>query len=250
MSTRLNGVAIVVGASSGIGTALARRLALEGRKVAMLARRQDELRAMAATINDGLSDERAFPYVHDVCEIAEVEPLFERVEAELGEVSELHYIAGVMPDVAIDEFNTDKDRLQLQVNTLGCMAWANAAARRFLVRKKGHIVGVSSIAQDRGRVGRPGYNASKAGMDTFLEGLRNRLWRHGVKVTTIRPGFVSTPMTEHLELKGAISADRAADTILRCRDTGKTVAYVPFKWRPIMFVIRSIPSFIFRKLSI
>ena len=165
-------------------------------------------------------------------------------------MDELYYVAGVMPDVRIDEFDLAKDRQQVQVNMLGCMAWCNAAARRFLARKAGCIVGISSVAQDRGRVGRPGYNASKAGMDTFLEGLRNRLWRHGVRVTTIRPGFVETPMTASLKLKGAISADRAAGLVLRARDREKAIVYVPGKWRWIMLVIRSIPSFLFRRLSL
>ncbi len=133
---------------------------------------------------------------------------------------------------------------------LGCIAWGNAAARRFLARKSGCIVGISSVAQDRGRIGRPVYNASKAGMDTYLEALRNRLWRHGVRVTTIRPGFVETPMTAGLKLKGAISADKAAELVLRARDKQKSIVYVPGKWRLIMFVIRSIPSFVFRKLSL
>ena len=105
-------------------------------------------------------------------------------------------------------------------------------------------------ALDRGRIGRPVYNASKAGMDTYLEALRNRLWRRGVRVTTIRPGFVLTPMTEGLQLKGAIPADKAAELILRARDDEKAIAYVPGKWRLIMFVIRNIPSFVFRRLSI
>lgn len=242
------GTCIVIGASSGMGTAVARRLALEGRKVAMLARREPELKAQAAAINDVLSREVAFAYAHDAAEIDAVEALFERIEAELGTVDEVHYVAGVMPEVAIDEFDLAKDRLQVEVNMLGCIAWGNAAARRFLARKSGRIVGVSSVAQDRGRIGRPVYNASKAGMDTYLEALRNRLWRHGVTVTTIRPGFVETPMTAGLGLKGAISADKAADLILRARR--KAIAYVPGKWRLIMFVIRHIPSFVFRKLSI
>ena len=106
------------------------------------------------------------------------------------------------------------------------------------------------LAQDRGRIGRPVYNASKAGMDTYLEALRNRLWRHGVQVTTIRPGFVETPMTAGLQLKGAIAADKAAELILKARDGKKAIAYVPAKWRLIMFVSRNIPSFVFRKLSI
>jgi NAD(P)-dependent dehydrogenase (short-subunit alcohol dehydrogenase family) len=176
--------------------------------------------------------------------------LFDRIERELGSVDELHYVAGVMPAVGVDEFDLDKDRQQLQVNALGCIAWCNAAARRFLPRKQGCIVGISSVAQDRGRVGKPGYHASKAAMDTFLEALRNRLWRHGVQVTTIRPGFVDTPMTAGLGLKGAIPADRAAALILRARDRRRAIVYVPGKWRPIMWVIRHIPSFVFRRLTI
>lgn len=245
-----SGTCIVVGASSGIGLAVARRLALEGRKVAMLARRETELRAVAATIDDTLGRQAAFPYVHDAADAEAAEPLFARIEQELGPVDELHYVAAVMPAVEIDEFDLAKDRAMIEVNLLGCIAWGNAAARRFRERKGGCIVGVSSVAQDRGRTGRPVYNASKAGMDTYLEALRNRLWRHGVRVTTIRPGFVDTPMTAGLRMRGAISADAAAAKILRARDRERTIAYVPWKWRPIMFVIRNIPSFVFRRLSI
>ena len=249
MSPR-KGTCIVVGASSGIGLALARRLAQSQRKVAMLARRQGELEAQAALINESLADKFAAPYVHDVADIDAAEALFDQIEAELGDVDELHFVAGVMPEVGPDEFNLEKDRLQVQVNFLGAVAWCNAAARRFQARKRGCIVGVTSVAQDRGRIGRPVYNASKAGMDTYLEALRNRLWRVGVQVTTIRPGFVETPMTAGLQLKGAIPADKAAEMIMSARDGGKAIAYVPRKWRLIMFVIRNIPSFVFRKLSI
>ncbi len=245
-----SGTCIVVGSSSGIGLAIARRLAQSGRKVAMLARRQAELTAQVATSNDVLGKTQAFAYVHDAADLDTVEPLFARIEQDLGPVDEVHFVAGVMPDVALDEFDLAKDRLQVQVNMLGCIAWGNAAARRFLARKAGCFVGVSSVAQDRGRIGRPVYNASKAGMDTYLEALRNRLWRHGVQVTTIRPGFVETPMTAGLKLKGAISADTAAAKILQARDRQKAIAYVPGKWRLIMFVIRCTPSFLFRRLSI
>ena len=249
MSPR-KGTCIVVGASSGIGLALARRLAQSQRKVAMLARREGELEAQAALINESLANEFAKAYVHDVSDVDAAEGLFDRIEAELGNVDELHFVAGVMPEVGPDEFDLGKDRLQVQVNFLGAVAWCNAAARRFQARKRGCIVGVTSVAQDRGRIGRPVYNASKAGMDTYLEALRNRLWRVGVQVTTIRPGFVETPMTAGLQLKGAIPADKAAELILGARDGGKAIAYVPRKWRLIMFVIRNIPSFVFRKLSI
>lgn len=233
-----------------MGAALARRLALEGRRVALLARREADLQAVAATIESALGAGRVRSYVHDVLETGSVEALFARVEQELGEVDELYYAAGVMPEVGIDEFDLAKDELQLRVNALGCIAWGNAAARRFRPRGRGMVLGISSVAQDRGRVGKPGYHASKAAMDTYLESLRNRLWRHGVQVTTIRPGFVETPMTRGLRLKGAISADSAAERILRARDRRATIAYVPFKWRVVMAVIRAIPSFLFRRLSI
>jgi NAD(P)-dependent dehydrogenase (short-subunit alcohol dehydrogenase family) len=245
-----SGTCIVVGASSGIGLAVARRLAIAGRKVAMLARRELELKSQVATTNDVVGREAAFAYVHDAADHDAVEPLFARIEQELGPVDEVHYVAAVMPPVALDEFDLGKDRQQVQVNMLGCIAWGNAAARRFLAKQAGCFVGVGSVAGDRGRIGRPVYNASKAGMDCYLEALRNRLWRHGVQVTTIRPGFVDTPMTAGLKLKGAIAADKAAELILRARDRRKAIAYVPFKWRLIMLVIRHIPSFVFRRLSI
>lgn len=216
----------------------------------MLARREGELTAQVALINEALGRDVAVGYVHDAADVDAAEDLFARIEKEIGDVDELHYVAGVMPEVEPDEFDLDKDRLQVNVNMLGCIAWGNAAARRFLARKKGTIVGVTSVAQDRGRIGRPVYNASKAGMDTYLEALRNRLWRHGVRVTTIRPGFVETPMTAGLQLKGAISADSAAVRILKATAKQKAIVYVPFKWRLIMTVIRAIPSFVFRKLSI
>ena len=248
--TSRSATCIVVGASSGIGLAIARRLARQGRKVALLARREGELMAQVALINEALGRELASGYVHDAADVDAAEGLFAKIEADLGAVDEVHFVAGVMPEVGPDEFDLDKDRQQVNVNMLGCIAWGNAAARRFLERKSGTIVGVSSVAQDRGRIGRPVYNASKAGMDTYLEALRNRLWRHGVRVTTIRPGFVETPMTAGLQLKGAISADRAAELILKATAKQKSIVYIPAKWRLIMTVIRAIPSFVFRKLSI
>ncbi|MCA8942532.1 MAG: SDR family NAD(P)-dependent oxidoreductase [Planctomycetes bacterium] len=250
MPPSLSGTIIVVGASSGIGRALAMQLAHEARPVAIVARRAETLDEVAREINDKVGARRAFPFEHDVSDIESVDRLFTRIEAELGQVDELHYTAGIMPEVEIDEFPTDKDAAMQTTNAIGCMAWVNAAARRFLPRKQGHIVGVTSVAGDRGRLDRPGYNASKACQDTFLESIRNRLWRHGIKVTTARPGPVHTPMTEGLDVPMAISAESAAKSIVKARDRGRAIVYVPFKWRIIMFVIRSIPSFLFRRMSV
>lgn len=242
--------AIVIGASSGIGEALARQLAAAGRKVALLARRRSELDKIATDINKTHAG-RARAYEHDVRDRDAVDPLWDRIEQDLGPVGDIYYATGVMPAVAADEFDTGKDQLQVEVNALGCMAWGNAAARRFQQRGSGRIVGISSVAQDRGRTGKPAYGASKAAMDHHLEALRNRLWRKGVQVTTIRPGFVETPMTAGVQgMFWLISADQAATAILGAVRKRKTIAYVPARWRGMMFVVRNIPSFVFRKLNV
>lgn len=242
-------VAVVVGASSGVGLALARRLALAGQRVAMLARRPSELDNQAGLIAQATDAERVRAFVHDCGDLESVEPMLERIEAEMGSVDDLYFVAGVMPEVGPEEYSTEKDALQFQVNTLGCVAWCNAMAPRMIERKAGRIVAVTSVAGDRGRSGRPGYCASKAGQDAHLEAIRNRLFQHGIPVTTIRLGQVHTPMTAGLDLKGALTADQAAEAIQKARGKGRVV-YVPFKWRIIMGVIKSIPSFVFRRLNI
>ena len=250
MPAKRHGTILIVGASSGVGRALAMELAHEARPIAALARRTESLEALADEVLEKVGARRIVPYAHDVTDLESVDPLFTKIEADLGEVDELHYVSGVMPDVAIDEYPTDKDALMVQTNMVGCMAWVNAAARRFAPRRAGHIVGVTSVAGDRGRRDRPGYNASKAGQDTFLESIRNRLWRDGIRVTSIRLGPVETPMTEGIDAPGMISAEAAAKAIVKARSKGKPIAYIPGKWRPIMFVIRSIPGFLFRKLNV
>lgn len=242
---------MVVGASQGIGEALARRLAADGGKVVLLARHGDKVHAIAKDINEKAGAELAQGFLHDVTDRDKIEPLWAVVEQKIGQVGQLYYVAGAMENVGREEFDTKKDVRQFEVNTLGSVAWVNAAARRFQQRGAGVICGISSVAQDRGRVARPAYNASKAGMDTHLEAVRNRIWRKGVRVTTIRPGFVATPLTEGQRgMFWVISADRAAELILRAVRKQKAIAYVPARWRALMFVIRNIPSFVFRRLNV
>jgi len=115
---------------------------------------------------------------------------------------------------------------------------------------RGTIVGIGSVAGDRGRAPNPVYCASKAGFHAYLEALRNRVAKLGVKVVTIKPGFVDTAMTQGKEgLFWVISADRAAEIILNKARRGVVAAYVPARWRIVMTIVRSIPSFIFSKLG-
>ena len=244
--------AIVVGASSGIGAAVARRLADGGTRVALVARRPAELEAVARDINEATGDpERALVFPHDVTAGAEVPALLQQICHALTGLDLLVYAAGIMPRIGADEWDLDKDRAIIDVNVVGAMAWINPVAERFARARGGTIVGISSVAGDRGRRGNPAYHASKAALDTYLEAVRNRVARHGVRVVTAKPGPVDTPMTKGMDkLPLLVAPDAAAADILAGAARGQHTVYVPAKWRPIMFVIRHIPSFVFRRLDV
>ena len=239
--------ALVIGASSGIGAALVRRLVSEGCRVAALARREDQLKALAQS-SDG---DRIIIRRHDVTQTEEIPSLFQDIARELGGLDLVIYAAGVMHPMAFEEFNTDKDLEMIRTNLEGAIAWLNPAAERFGSLGRGCIVGIGSVAGDRGRSGNPAYGTSKAALHTYLEALRNRVARSGVRVVTIKPGFVDTPMIAGLSgLFWLISPDKAARIILSKAARGVNTAYVPARWRLVMAIIRRIPSFIFRHLKV
>ena len=237
--------AIIVGASSGIGEALARALAADGCRVALVARRESRLRVLAQSLAG-----EALVYAHDVSDTAAVPALFETITGDLGGLDLIIYAAGVMPAIGPEEYDTGKDERAITANFTGAVAWLNEAARRFEKAKAGTIVGISSVAGDRGRRGNPVYGATKAALNAYLESLRNRIERRGAFVVTIKPGPVDTPMTEGLKMPGMISPERAAAEILLAAKDKVRVAYVPAKWKPIMAVIRAIPAPIFKYLNI
>lgn len=242
--------AILIGASQGIGAALARKLAKEGYTLALLDRNAELLNKVCVGIQaDGLD---AIPYIHDVTEYESIPALLRRIVADLGGLDLFVYVAGVIHFPALDEYNFEQDRKMVEVNLLGAMAWMSQIAPMFQNAKSGQIVGISSVAGDRGRIGNPGYNTSKAGLSTYLEALRNRLSRHGVNIITIKPGMVKTEM---LSLPGAprpmfaVTPEQAADEIANAIRRRKQVVYVSGLWRLIMLAIRHIPSVIFRRMK-
>lgn len=239
------GTALVVGASSGIGEAIVHQLVREGTTVAAVARRLPELERIAAGAGG-----KVRPYAHDVRDFAATPALFDRIVADLGHLDVLIYNAGIMPRVEEGEYNFEKDHAMIEVNLLGAMAWINPCAAYMEARRGGTIVGISSVAGDRGRRGNPGYHTSKAALTTYLEAMRNRLSRYGVTVATVKPGPVSTPMTAGLKLPLMIQAEAAAAGALAHARAGSVHGYVPAVWGPIMLVIRTLPSVIFRRTNI
>ncbi|MFT4537671.1 MAG: NAD(P)-dependent dehydrogenase (short-subunit alcohol dehydrogenase family) [Planctomycetota bacterium] len=245
--------AIVVGASSGMGAALVTQLASEGYTVAALARRDDMLAQLvhSAGASATAAGGRVITRTHDVEDTAAVPAMFEELVREMGGLDLFIYAAGVMPEVEWDEYDSEKDLLQMRVNLGGCMAWCNEAAKLFHTQREGRLIGISSIAGDRGRKGAPAYGATKAAMNAYLESLRNRLSEVGARVLTVKPGFIATPMTEGLDgLFWLITAEEAASTILASARGGFwETRYVPLRWGIVGSIIRLIPSFVFKRLS-
>jgi NAD(P)-dependent dehydrogenase (short-subunit alcohol dehydrogenase family) len=231
--------AIVIGASSGIGRALTEQLLASGAQVVAVARREKELQSIPGVVRT---------LVHDVQRFEDIPELFQQACSTLGGLDLVIYAAGIMPEVGIDEFDTGKDLEMVSTNLAGAIAWLNQAAIRFGNVKSGTIVGIGSVAGDRGRAGQPVYNASKAALATYLEALRNRLHRKGVTVVTIKPGPVETPMLAGKSIKGAMPVGQAAALILsKSRNPGEH--YLKLTHRIIFAVIRLVPGFLFRRVG-
>src|SRR5262249_48690576 len=137
--------------------------------------------------------------VHDVTRTGDVPAVVDGVWKALGGLDLVVYAAGVMPRIGPTDYPFSTDAEIVQTNLVGAMAWVDAVVPRFVAQRAGTFVGVSSVAGDRGRRGNPGYHASKAGLDAFLEAVRNRVSQHGVHVVTAKPGPVDTPMTRGLD---------------------------------------------------
>lgn len=241
---------IVLGGSSGIGAELVRQLAAREDQVAAVARRFGESGGTPESrVADGTSALPVRTYAHDVTHFDEVPALFQQITQDLGGLDAIIYAAGVMPEVGANEFDFEKDRAIIDVNLTGAVAWLNQAAIRFQKVGAGTIVGIGSVAGERGRQGQPVYNTTKAALKTYLEALRNRLSRYGVNVVTIKPGPTATPMTAHLDQTKMMPVEKAAELILS--KMGRSGEYYLNPAHGMIFaVIRNVPSVIFRRLKL
>ena len=139
----------------------------------------------------------------------------------------------------------------MDANYTGAVSILNVVANDMAQKKSGSIVGISSVAGERGRMSNYIYGSAKAGFTAYLSGLRNRMQKVGVHVLTVKPGFVQTKMTEGLPLTKPLTAmpEQVAKGILKAVKKGSNEVYILGVWRLIMLIIRTIPEFIFKKLS-
>lgn len=176
---------------------------------------------------------------------------FEEAVMALGEIDVVFIAFGSLPDQKAVEADNLLAVSEFTLNASAVISLSTLAANYFEARKKGTIAVISSVAGDRGRQSNYLYGSAKGALSVFLQGLRNRLTRSGVQVLTIKPGMVDTPMTASMP-KGPLfaKAETVGKGIYDAINSGKDIAYLPSFWRLIMFVIKHIPEFIFKKLSL
>ena len=238
---------LIVGATSAIAEAAARRFAedgdslcLAGRNAARLEAIAEDLRVRGATQVDTL--------VLDANDFAKHVAALARTTERLGGLDTVLIAHGTLPDQAACQASVEATLQALATNAISVIALLTLVANRFEASRAGTIAVISSVAGDRGRQSNYVYGTAKGAVSLFTQGLRNRLARSGVKVVTIKPGFVDTPMTAAFK-KGALWAtpDQVGRRIHRAIARGEDVVYTPWFWRWIMAVITAVPERIFKR---
>lgn len=228
--------AVIIGASSGIGHALARQLSREGYVLGLTARRLDLLKELQSGL-----PMPSFIEIMDVSKPEESVRVLEALLSSMGGMDLLVINAGINrpnPDL---EWALEQETVQ--TNAMGFMALADFGARYFLKRGSGHLAGVSSISGHLGSPRSPAYSASKAFMSRYLEGLGYKLRPRGIYVTDFRPGFVDTAMIAGAKVRFWVaSCEKAAEQMSRALKSRKSVVYVTRRWALVAFVCRMIPK--------
>lgn len=187
----------------------------------------------------------------DVSELSGHREVIEAAIAKLGGLDVALIAHGTLPDQAGCQQRVADTVEALHVNFTATIALLTELANYFEGQRGGVIAVITSVAGDRGRQSNYVYGAAKGGVERFLQGLRNRLYRSGVAVVTIKPGFVATPMTAAVR-KNALYASprRVGRAIYRAIERRRDVIYIPWFWRPVMAAIRSVPERIFKRLHL
>ncbi|HEV8060941.1 MAG TPA: SDR family NAD(P)-dependent oxidoreductase [Gemmataceae bacterium] len=232
-------VAVITGASSGIGAALARRLASSGYQVGLIARRAERLEALSKELGD-----RAAVAIADVSVRPQIVAAIHQLADKLGPVDLLIANAGLGHKTRLEPFNVEEIEQVIRVNLLGVIYSLEAVLPRMLERRSGHLAAVSSVAAYKGMPGESGYCASKAAVNAFMEGLRIQVRDRGIAVTTICPGFIKSEMTAgyRFHMPFLLETDDAARRICRALERKTKVFNFPWQTACLMKLARWLPD--------
>lgn len=240
---------LILGAMSDIARALAYKYASQGYSITLAARQADRLTDTASDIQIRHStpvtavEFDALNYADHATFYAALDPKPEVVISVFG------YL-GSQETAQVDDFSQAEQIIN--TNYTGAVSILNIVANDFEQRKQGTIIGIGSVAGDRGRQSNYIYGSAKAAFAAYLSGLRNRMVKANVQVLTVKPGFVRTQMTAGLPLPAPVTAkpEQVAHDIFKAHHKGSNQLYTLWMWRYIMFIIRNIPEGIFKRLSL
>lgn len=245
-------VIAVFGATSGIARAVAEAWMARGEDLVLIGRSEADLEALARDL-EVVGGRRPAVFAWDIADFASHSRRFAALAAA-HDLKGLLMAAGVLHEAGACEASPEKTIETFNVNLAGPAVVASLFAFHLKGKGGGFVSCLTSVAGDRGRASNYPYGASKAGLSAYLEGLRSRLYERGaggrVLIQDVKPGPVRTRMTAHL--RGPLMAEpaRVARDIVRAVDAGREVVYTPGYWRPIMAVIRAIPSPLFKRLKL
>ncbi len=242
--------ALILGATSPIARAVATEYAAAGMPVFVAARNVDEAERIAADLRIRF-DVDAEAGAFDATAFDDHDEFVATVEEAIGPIEVGIVAFGYMGDQDVSEDDFEAARRVIDTNYTGAASICEAMAKRMSERRSGSIVGIASVAGDRGRKSNYMYGSAKGAFALYLQGLRNRLHEHGVHVLTVKLGFVDTRMTFGMEtaIPVADPAD-AGRAIAEAERQRVNELYYPRFWRGIMGVIKAIPESLFKRLSL
>ncbi|EDY17261.1 short-chain dehydrogenase/reductase SDR [Chthoniobacter flavus Ellin428] len=242
---------LIIGATSAIAQAVARQFAERGANLVLWARSAEKMGIVASDLRTRYQAKvviEAFDFV----DFSHHAPALDRAIAAHGELHAAILCHGSLGDQAASQADFSVTDQELLTNCRSALSFLTLLANRFEQQGHGTIAVISSVAGDRGRQSNYVYGTAKAALNTFAQGLRNRLYSKGVHVLTVKPGFVDTPHDRSPAKRARSSPppDRVARDIIRAIDREQCVLYTPWFWRWIMLIINLIPEPIFRKLKL
>lgn len=243
-----NKVVLVTGASSGIGKYLSLLLAKEDCKLILLSRRINELE----TLSDSIKLNKTLTiYKCDVSDLEQVELIYHQIKNKFGKIDIAVLNAGVGHQVKIQDFDINQAKETFDTNVFGVLNFFKVLLPDFIARRGGYIIGVSSMADVRGFVNSGIYCASKSALSKILESFRIELKSFNVKVITVRPGFVQTPMTakNRFHMPFLLKPEEAAEIILNGIKNEKSIIQFPLPMYFASELIGYLPNSLFEFLS-
>lgn len=238
---------LILGALSDVAKALAYEYGKNGYDIFLAARNKERLTPLCSDLTIRFN-QKIEPFEFDARAFNTHETFYQNLPSK--------------PDVVINVFgylgnteraikNWDESLNIIESNYTGAVSILNIVANDMMERKSGVIIGISSVAGERGRQSNFLYGSAKAGFTAYLSGLRNKCFHHNVHVITVKPGFIQTSMTEGMSLNPKLTAQpqQIAKAIFNAQKKRKNVIYTLWMWKYIMFIVRNIPEGIFKKMK-